>query len=261
MSCYHKCLICEAVAEDGTWGRCLCPPEVSTEEISRRLPPRPKCPDCGLESLTGTVHEDDCVQMAPPEQSPSQVSTTQNLTKEQSKPPQGPRESEAPEWISRGVRMLEAMGHLPANTVSRTEYDRVVQERDSAEDCAVGSAMLLATANGRIAELERSNAECISLFLHEQRVAELERDLLSQVQVNKVLSDEVLIYIKERDEATRVGLAAAHILTQERDRLRAALEEAEEVIWAVAHSGDGSEHGNNQYIAKAYIASTAKESK
>lgn len=37
--------------------------EVSEEMLKSRLPVRPKCPDCGLESLTGNVHEEDCPRM------------------------------------------------------------------------------------------------------------------------------------------------------------------------------------------------------
>lgn len=37
--------------------------EALFSEITDRLPPRPKCPDCNQESLTGNVHKPDCVQM------------------------------------------------------------------------------------------------------------------------------------------------------------------------------------------------------
>lgn len=36
---------------------------VSEEYYKSRLPTRPKCPYCGVESLTGNVHESNCVEL------------------------------------------------------------------------------------------------------------------------------------------------------------------------------------------------------
>jgi hypothetical protein len=36
--------------------------EVERLKLSLRLPPRPICPDCGIESLTGNVHTEECIK-------------------------------------------------------------------------------------------------------------------------------------------------------------------------------------------------------
>lgn len=72
-----------------------------------------------------------------------------------------------------------------------------------------------------------------------KRITELEADLLSQARVNKVLSDEVLIYMKERDaalaEVERLlesikdeGQAELRLKASERDRYKLALEKLDE---------------------------------
>lgn len=34
----------------------------ATLNLANHLPPRPRCPDCGIESLYGSVHTDECIK-------------------------------------------------------------------------------------------------------------------------------------------------------------------------------------------------------
>jgi hypothetical protein len=38
-------------------------PNISDEAFRRALPPHPKCPTCGCESIFGSVHESDCPEL------------------------------------------------------------------------------------------------------------------------------------------------------------------------------------------------------